>query len=185
MKTVTHKSLLYVGAMFLILSLGSCSKNLTYFTERLADENQWTESELKQIQFYVSQDIVLYRSQSAGGTEIRDGKIIKKGKRKADEIVIHAGTPGILLFMPKDDRYAVSFDDSGYYLIFGPGDKTNGRFTLRAKKWKSNRNGGIITYGEEEYLTGSQSAYAALMVDMKRATSSKVTRGRASGRKVR
>jgi len=182
----TAKKLSYaVISMIVILSLSSCSKNLTYFTKNLADQNQWSERDLKQIQFYASQDITLYRSSQGGDTKIVDGKIISKGKRKTDEITIRRGTPGVLLFMPKEDRYAVSFDDSGYYLIFGPGDKTRGRFTLRAKKWKPNRNGGIITYGDEEYLTGSDSAYAALMVDMKRATSNKVSRGTASGRKVR
>jgi len=185
MNSLAKKLTLYSAALFLILSMGSCSKNLTYFTKSLADSNNWSEQDLKQIQFYASQDIKLYRSRSGGDTEIRDGKIIKKGKRKTDEIVIKSGTPGVLLFVPKEDRYAVSFDDSGYYLIFGPGDKTRGRFTLRAKKWKPNRNGGIITYGDTEYLTGNDSAYAALMVDMKRATSTKVSRGTASGRKVR
>ncbi|MFT5383814.1 MAG: hypothetical protein ACI81W_001214, partial [Saprospiraceae bacterium] len=40
----------------LTLLISSCSPKLTPFTEDLQQENGWSESELKQIQFYVSKD---------------------------------------------------------------------------------------------------------------------------------
>jgi len=162
----------------------SCSKNLTYFTQNLYEENRWSEDELRRIQFYVSEDIVLYRTASGGSSSIEDGKIEIKDRQKVDEIVIKEGTPGTVVFIPEEDKYGVSFDDSGAFLVFGPGKNTRGRYTLKAKRWRENRRGGIITYDGQEYYTDSQSAYAALMVDLRKARKSTVTKSTASGRKV-
>jgi len=174
----------YVLAVLSLVLLTSCSKQLTYFTQNLYDEYNWSEAELKQIQFYVSQDIELYRTAEGGNSTIEDGQIKIKSKRKVDQITIKAGTPGVLSFSPKDNRYAVSFDDAGAYLIFGPGKKTRGRYTLRAKEWKDRGQGGIITYNGEEYFTSTDSAYAALMVDLRKARKSIVKKEKASGVKV-
>lgn len=175
--------------IFLVIGVSilasSCSKQLTYFTQDLYEENNWSESDLKRIQFYVSQDIELYRTATGGNTEISDGKIEVKDRRKVDQIVIKKGTPGTLIFSPKDDRYAVSFDNSGAYLMFGPGKKTRGRYTLRAKEWKGRGQGGVITYDDREYYTDTGSAYAALMVDLRKARKSEVNTKTVSGRKVR
>ena len=66
--------------------------------------------------------------------------------------------------------------------MFGPSEKNNGRYTLLAKDWQ--RSTGVITYGGIEYRTGSESAYAALMVDIKKANNNKVSSKTAKGRKV-
>lgn len=182
---MTYQSRLYLYAILCLLSFSSCSKNLSYFTSSLAEENNWGEYQLKQIQFYVSQDIHLYRTASGGSSEIKEGRIEIKDERKVDEIVIKSGTPGILTFMPKADRYAISFDDSGAYLMFGPGKKTRGRFTLRAKEWNDKKGTGIVTYGDTEYRTTVRSAYASLMVDVKKASKSQTRSKTASGVRVK
>lgn len=178
------KLYLQLGLLMVVIVCSSCSKNLTYFTESLYEDNQWSESELKRIQFYVSQDIQLYRTASSGDSRIQDGKIQQKKEKKVDEILISKGTPGTLIFMRESDKYAISFDASGDYLIFAPSKKTRGRFTLRAKKWRDRGQGGVITYGEKEYQTSTESAYAALMVDLRKARRSVVKREKASGRKI-
>lgn len=167
-----------------VMVMSSCSKRLTYFTQNLYEEQNWSPAELKQIQFYLSQDIELYRIVSGGASKIEDGQIKLEDKRKVDQVLIKRGTPGTFIFSPKENRYAVSFDNSGAYLMFGPGKKTSGRYVLRAKEWKARGQGGLITYGEEEYLTGTENAYAALMVDLKRARKTSVKTETASGRKV-
>lgn len=167
-----------------LIAFSSCSKRLTYFTEELPDRYNWSEKELKRIQFYVSEDIELYRTGSSGSTQIKEGQIQVKSARKTDKIVIKKGTPGTLINMPKDDRYAVSFDDSGDFLMFGPTKKNDGKFTLLAKEWKSRRGGGLVSYGSSEYRVSSEAAYAALMVDMKKANTSNTRSKTASGRKV-
>ncbi len=177
-------SRLVAVSLFATILLSSCAKRLTYFTQNLYEDNNWSQSELKRIQFYLSKDIELYRTMSGGSSTIQDGKIKLEDKRKVDQILIKKGTPGTFVFSPKENRYAVSFDNSGAYLMFGPGKKTNGRYVLRAKEWRSRGQGGIITYGEEEYYTGTENAYAALMVDLKKARKTSVNTKTASGSKV-
>ena len=181
MKTRLNALILLMG----LLSLTSCSKKLTYYTQDLSEQYRWSENELKRIQFYVSEDIVLYKSKKGGRSKIEDGKIEIKSNRQTDKIVIKKGTPGTLIFTPKEDRYAVSFDNSGSHLMFGPSKKNYGRFTLLAKEWKDKRNQGIVSYGNAEYTTDSSSAYAALLVDLKKARKSVVKTSTVSGRKVR
>lgn len=166
-----------------ILMLSSCSRNLSYFTEDLYRTNKWSENELQQIQFYLSQDIRLVRSNTRGGSDIDDGQIKIKDSRVVEEVIIRQGTPGTLIFAPNTDRFAVSFDeDPDKYLMFGPNEKARGRYVLLAKRWR--QKGGIITYGDIEYRTGSDSAYAALMVDIKNAQRSIRKSSTASGRKI-
>lgn len=178
------KNIIIITLALLSLTLTSCSKKLTYFSERLQREYNWSKAELERIQFYVSQDIRLVRTSSTGNARIEDGKIKVKDNSNVNEVVIKRGTPGTLVFLPNEERFAVSFERSDdYFLMFGPSEKTNGRYTLRAKDWQ--RNSGIITYGGTEYRTGSESAYAALMVDIKKAKNSVVSKKTAKGRTVR
>ncbi len=171
----------------LTILLSSCSPKLTPFTERLQQENDWSESELKKIQFYVSGDIVLRRQATKGVSKIEHGEIkIIDGKR-VEEIVIKKGTPGVFLFQPKEGRFAISFEsreDKDPYLIFGPSKKARGRYTLRAKDWGNNNRGGKVSYGGRAFYTPTESAYAILMVDLKRVKDTKVKSRTAGGRKI-
>jgi hypothetical protein len=173
--------------IILTILISGCSPKLTPFTERLQQENGWTESELKQIQFYVSENIVLRRQATKGVSKIEHGEIkIVDGKR-VEEIVIKKGTPGIFLFQPKEDRFAISFESrkgEDPYLIFGPSKKAGGRYTLRAKDWESNQEGGKISYDSKTYYTPTKSAYAVLLVDLKRIKDTKVKSRTAGGRTI-
>lgn len=167
----------------LVIFASSCSKSLTYFTDDLYNENEWTESELKRIQYYLSEDIRLQRVYDSGGSDIEDGQIKIKSERKVDEVIIKKGTPGVLVFSPKSNRFALSFDeDPDKYLMFGPNEKAKGRYVLLAKKWK--KRGGIISYGGVDYRTTSDSAYAALLVDISKARKTSKRSDTASGRKI-
>lgn len=148
-----------------LISLSSCSKKLFYFTQEMQQANEWSENELKRIQFYLSEDIVLIRSRRGGSSNIKDGKIQIKDKSKVEEIKFKKGTPGTAVFSPKKDRIAISFEaGSDKFLMFGPNSKAKGRYVLLAKDW--DRNSGKITYDGEVYETTTESAYAALLVQM-------------------
>ncbi|MBT8234001.1 MAG: hypothetical protein KJN84_15315 [Bacteroidia bacterium] len=170
-------------ALMAVIVFGSCSKSLTYFTDDLYNDNRWTEQELKRIQFYLSEDIRLERVYSNGGSNIENGQIKIRDQKKVDEVIIRKGTPGVLVFSPNSNRFALSFDeDSDKYLMFGPNEKARGRYVLLAKNWK--KRGGIIAYGKNEYRTTSESAYAALMVDVSKARKVSKRSDTASGRRV-
>jgi hypothetical protein len=111
-------------AFFSVVLFGACSNRLTYFTDDLNERYRWTDDELRKIQFYVSQNIVLKREVSGGDREIISGKIKIEDGRKIEEVVIRKGTPGAFLFSPKRDRFAIGFEDGNdRYLMFGPSPK--------------------------------------------------------------
>jgi hypothetical protein len=169
----------------LLALLISCSPTLTPFTQKLYDEYKWAADDLKRIQFYLSDDIVLRRKVSEGQTQIQNGKIKTIDGEKIEEVIFRAGTPCVFLFSPKEDRFAISFEQSEppKYLMFGPNPKYGNRYVLLGKEW--NRNTGTITYEDTSWYTTSESAYACLLVDLKRATSierkSEVVKGQRVG----
>lgn len=187
MYSLIENQLIMKAIKFLILTsfltmLFGCSPKLTPFTADLQETNNWTFEDMQQIQFYLSQDIVLYRSRSKADTKIQDGKITMVDGKKVDKIVIESGTPGVLVFSPKSDRMAVSFENGNdkRFLMFGPSPKAGDKYVLLAKEWK--RKKGEITYEGKTYYTNAESAYAALMVDLKRNRNTKVKKRTANGR---
>ena len=174
----------YLLLLTMIAFMSSCSPRLTPFTQDLQVENDWSESDLEKIQFYLSKDIVLYRSASSSDAKIEDGKIRMVDGRKVEEVIIEAGTPGVMVFSPKDDRIGVSFDEGSdkKFLMFGPSPKYGDRYVLLAKEWK--RRKGEVTYEGKTYYTNKESAYAALMVDLKKYKRTKVKRSSPKGRRI-
>ena len=173
-------ALVFIAAVL----MASCSPSKRYYTSEIDRKAAWTGEELKKIQFFISGDIVLWRDVSGSEASITKGKIRMVNGRKVEEIVIKKGTPGMYLFSPEKDHYAIGFDaaDDNKYLVFGPARQVNGRYVLLAKEW--GRNGGKVTYGDKVYQTGSESAYAFLLVDMDHRSKTKVTSENATGRKV-
>jgi len=126
------KSILFFG--FIALVLSSCGTNLKPLTQNMYEEYGWSERDLQSVQFYVSHDIVLEKKAMDNVTSIKEGKIKVREEKVIEKIVIKRGTPGSLLFMPKENRMAISFDnDNNKYLIFGASQKNQGKFMLFAK----------------------------------------------------
>lgn len=172
----------YVSVV-LVLALASCSPSYRPFTQDLHRSYQWSENDLKKVQFYLSEDIVLHRELSFGETAIEGGKIITENGRQVEEIVFAEGTPGVLMFMPKENRMAVSFEDgTDRFLMFGPNPKANDRYVLLASDW--NRRSGLVNYNGKRYRTSSRSAFAGLLVDLDRVNKTSVQRRRAKGRTI-
>ena len=167
-----------------LVMVTSCSPSLTPFTQDLYDNSNWSEDDLKRIQFYVSEDIVLNREFTSGESAIQNGKIrIKNGKR-IEEVVIRSGTAGVLMFIPKQNRFAISFEEGNEspYLIFGPNPKINNRYALLAKEWK--KYGGKVHYAGKLYNVERSGAFASLLVDMDRIGETEYKRKVAEGRTV-
>lgn len=168
----------------LLMFLASCSPRLSDYTKRLENANNWSEDELKQIQFYLSNDIVLKKQIKDGSSEIIKGKIRMENGRQIEEILIRKGTPGILMFSPKGDRLAVSFEDGdeSQFLMFGPNPKAGNRYVLLASDWDKRR--GKVTYSGKTYFVDSNSAFSGLQVDLRRIKNTQVKSRVAKGRKI-
>jgi len=173
----------YLLGLLIILLGSACSPSLSPFNQRLVDQNRWSESDLKEIQFYLSKDITLYRDYTSGGSRIESGEIkIVKG-RKVEKIVIKKGTPGVALFQPKG-KLAVSFEDNqdDRFLIFGPNPKRGNNYVLLATDWKNRQ--GKVKYENQVFYTNAESALATLMVDLDRSNKVSVKSRSAKGRKI-
>ncbi|MCB0633690.1 MAG: hypothetical protein R2824_21120 [Saprospiraceae bacterium] len=172
------------AAAAMLLTLSACSPQLTTFTQRLYDEYEWTETDLKRIQFYVSDDIVMRRQLTGGSSEIISGEIKVVDGREVEEVVIRRKTPGVLLFLPKENRFAISFEAEGddRYLIFGPNPKAGNRYALLASEWR--RRGGTVTYEGRRFDVEASSAFASLMVDLKKIRKTSINSRTARGRRV-
>lgn len=167
-----------------VLSFASCSKTLTSFTERMYEEQGWSEQQLEKIQFYLSDDIVLWRDAGNSKSSLENGQIKIVDGRKVEEVVFKSGTPGVFLFSPEKEKFAISFEDrDDRFLMFGPSAKWSGRFVLLAKEWR--KSIGKITYDGKVWNTSSESAYATLLVDLKKANNTQYKSKTVSGRKIR
>jgi hypothetical protein len=150
----------------LLLFAIACSPVLTPFTQKLYEDYKWTADDLKQIQFYLSDDIILRRKASEGESRIQNGKIRTIDGEKIEEIIFKSGTPCVYLFSPKEQRFAISFEasDPPKYLMFGPNPKFGNKYVLLGKEW--NRNTGTVSYQESSWYTTTESAFACLLVDL-------------------
>jgi hypothetical protein len=177
------KKIIYL-LLLATVTFQSCSPKLSPLTDDLVRENNWTEDDLRRIQFYLSEDIVMSRRLGGSASTIESGEIKIINGRKVEQVVIAKGTPGIALFSPSRDRLAVSFENGSdkRYLMFGSNNKAGGRFVLLAKEWK--RRAGTITYEEKLYRVEGNSAYASLLVDLKKVNKTIVDSRRAGGRTI-
>lgn len=164
--------------------LTACSPTYTYFTKSLYEQEKWTPEEIQRIQFYVSKDIVLNRTISGGESTITEGKIKIVNGERVEQVVVKAGTPGVLVMMPREDRFAISFEeaDDEAFLMFGPNPKFDNRYALLAQEWE--RDGGQVHYRDKVYYADASNAYASLMVDLKRASQSQYETRQAKGRVI-
>ncbi len=170
---------------FVAILLPSCSPSLTPFTQKLYNQNKWSDDELKKIQFYTSEDIVLRRELRESDSKIVSGEIKTVQGVEVEEILIRARTPGVLMFKPKDNSFAISFEEGGdeKYLVFGSHPRKGGTYKLLASDWNKRR--GKVTYNGKKYYTpASYNSIASLMVDMRKIRKVSKKSTVAKGRKV-
>jgi hypothetical protein len=152
------------------------------YTSQVQQKIKLSEGDLKKVQFFLSGDIILFRTLSGSETEITQGEIKIVNGEKIEEIIIKDGTPGIITNTEDADKFFVSFDTDGSYLLFGPNQEFGGRYTLMAKEWQGRT--GIIEYAGKLYKATPASIYAYLEVNMHQIDNSTVVSKEAEGRTV-
>ena len=167
-----------------VASLLSSCKNLVPYTDAMKTRHNWTDEQVKAIQFYVSHDVVLRRELANGTTDIVAGKIKMVDGRKVDEIFIKAGTPGVVSEIPSSSKMKVSFEmGDEHSLSFGVNPSIGEKFVLLGSEW---RNGmAKVHYAGNEYYTDPDSKFAYLMVDLRKVDKRSVTEHVAKGRKIK
>ncbi len=167
-----------------VFLLSACSPRLSPFTQSLYEENKWEERELKRIQFYLSESVTLRRQLTAANSRIEGGKITAKQGRNIEEIIIPKGTPGLLTYLPRQDRFAVSFEDNAKdrTLVFGPDSRNGNRYILKVAKWDGNR--GLVVYDDQNFYINRSDAPAILLVDLKKIRKTQVKKRVAKGNQL-
>lgn len=166
----------------LLFTLSGC-KSFAPFTDAMRTQNGWGEREVKRIQFYTSDAIVLRHDLARNETTIESGRIKTIDGRRVEEVVIPARTPGVVVEALADGRLAVSFEISDrYYLTFGVNPGRGDRYFLLAKSWQNKE--GRVTYDNRIYRAVSSSADAHLLVNMKRIRKLQKKERVARGRKL-
>ncbi len=170
-------------SVVLLLLLSSC-KNFVPYTEALKTKYKLTESDLKQVQFYNSEAIILHRKFVEGSSEIAGGKIKTVNGEKIEEIIIPAKTKGVLTKYNADGKVEVSFEKSDdYFLRFGANPNRENQFVVLATDWQN--KSGKVYYNGQLFFTAPESIDAILLVDMRRIMKSEQNTRIAKGRKIK
>lgn len=144
----------------IVLFLATACAPRIPFTQEVRQKYKLTTEDLKAIQFYASQDIVLYRGEKKGSKATEDGTLTVSSDANIETVIIKAGTPGVVDKVLDDKRLAISFETGeGKVLVFGNPTATKGVYKLMAARWANGK--GELTYGGKSYFTakGDQNAY--------------------------
>ncbi|MCB0430524.1 MAG: hypothetical protein H6585_12685 [Flavobacteriales bacterium] len=168
-----------LGAMM----LASCATKVP-FTQQTRDEYKLTEEELKSLQFYTSHDIVLQRWENQGKEKAtEDGTLKIRSGQSVEEVVIRAGTPGVVEKVVDGNRLAISFEAGDHkFLVFGDTKKQDGRYTLQATEWVDNR--AKVNYNDQWYMTNTGSGSTYLVFKIKKLNQFRRKQQIAKGRKI-
>lgn len=158
----------YFLIIFIGVLLTSCGRKVA-FTNQIKDEfGLDAETQLKKVQFYISQTIVLQRVKQSGtqGTT-ESGALVTNKNREEDRITIQAQTPAIFEKYGPTGEMTIRFEvGQGRVLSFNVRQQGNTSRYYLVAAWDMNR-GGELTYGNEKYTVQSSAGNAYLMVMLK------------------
>ena len=162
----------------------SCAPRIP-FTQSLREQYKLTDDELKSLQFYASNNIVLNRGEKSVREQATDkGTLTLKSGQYVEQVIIKAGTPGLVEKIIDRNRVALSFEiGENKMLEFGATDpKTNDRYTLLAPKWDGNK--GLIDYGGNKYYSDPGSGNVYILFKMRKLHKFKKEQRVVKGRKI-
>ncbi|HXB91717.1 MAG TPA: hypothetical protein VNU72_05490 [Puia sp.] len=187
MRTILALSLGFTS-LTLLFSCGSSKKmsNYTPFTRDLKQKLDVDNIDLKEIQFYVDQKIVLNRNLGSQDITVKNGVVKQSNGKYINEVVIPSLTPGICTGTDFD-RLLVSFEKGNSYLAFGPGSANNANnYVLYGTEWKLGT--ALVSYDAEKFRArcGTCSDVAAVTLVIKKKELDKLKRKtrKATGRTV-
>jgi hypothetical protein len=94
-----------------LLALGTgCGRTLIPFTAELRAEHRLTDADVKNLQFYLSDDITLRRELESGSRQVTGNhRLLLVSGKTVEEVTVAGGTPGVAVSVT-EERIAVSFD---------------------------------------------------------------------------
>ena len=140
--------------------LASCISQKVPFTTDIQNTYKFSEERLQSVQFYTSDNIILYVVKSNGATRIANGKIVFNESEIQDQIIIPKNTPCVLEKKLDENHFIISFESgTGRQICF----VNNGNsYSLGAKEWSDSQ--GLVKYAGRNYFTNSQEAFLMIKV---------------------
>lgn len=112
------KKVMFIPVVLLAIMLTSCVKTVT-FSHSMRERVNLLDDDLKKVQFYVSEKLVIQREFVNWRTEINNEHDLRQiGNHYLETVIINPDTPGIVVEV-NDDELHVSFEpDPNFYLVF-------------------------------------------------------------------
>jgi len=154
---------------FLILiaafSLSSCSQKI-YFTKETKEKLEAKGVDIKKIQFYNSEAIVLLREVKDEEIKVASGKVHFENGRNVEEIIIKRNTPGVFTEANVNDAMMVRFENGDNKILpFVSSKDYSGKKSIFQLGYLDRVNSGgtrmaIVNYDDKKYsiVYGSNAA---------------------------
>lgn len=164
-----------MAALFLF-SCSSSRKSFVPFTKDLKARLEKENIDLKQVQFYTDQKIILTRNLGEQKLAVTSGVVRLEKGQYLNEVIIPAFTPGVCE-SAENERMMISFEKGSNTLAFGPGSGyTFNEFSPYGAEW---RNGtAAVAYDNNKYRArcGSCQDLASVTLVIKKSTLDKMER---------
>ena len=135
------------------------------FTHELIEKYDLSHLKIKQLQFYTSHKIILYRDESSINTSVKDGKLFVEDSKNSKKIIIKAYTPAKVLNIT-DNKIVVSFDDNVTLTFLNPYwkcCKKSGKYYLAADSWSEEV--GFLMLNSKQFRAEDESGKSFLLID--------------------
>lgn len=168
MRRISSVILCFIGSL-LVCSCSSSRKDFVPFTRDLKTKLETENIDLRQVQFYVDQKMILSRNLGDQKVEVKSGVVRLENGKYTNEVIIPAFTPGIC-DATVNDKLMISFEKGNNSLAFGPGSGyTFNEFVLYGTEWKNGT--AAVTYDSNKFRarcgTCSDIASATLVIRKK------------------
>ena len=141
--------ILSLASMTLLFSCSASRNNFVPFTRDLKQKLEKDNIDLKQVQFYVDQKLILNRNVGDQKTGVTSGVVKLENGKYINEVIVPAFTPGVCDTVV-GDRLLISFEKGNNNLAFGQGSgPTFAEYVLYGTEW---RNGtAAVTYDSNKF----------------------------------
>jgi hypothetical protein len=150
----------------LSLVFASCATKVPY-TDKIKEDFDLNEKRLKQVQFYTSSEIILYRASSSGSRGTQDGGVlVENSSRREDRIIFPPNTKCVFEAFDADGTMLIRFESGANRVLrFKVRPSGNNRYYLDAV-WKDGK--GEIQYAGATYQATAGSGSSYLLVPIKK-----------------
>ncbi len=136
-----------IFAIALLIFATSCKVT---FTGDLRSKIEAQGLDLKKIQYYNSQSIVLRRVLSTSDTKVAGGEVRLQNGLMVEEIQIKKNTPGVCDSLFKNGMFVRFENEKGRFLLFTQGGY--GEYEMKADRWDAQTLGTQTSAGYAQFL---------------------------------